>query len=55
MTVYLSHYQLVNPWIGVDKVVAVFEKVTKRGQILEYLPFKNRDVQVPWIHKPTAV
>jgi 2-polyprenyl-6-methoxyphenol hydroxylase-like FAD-dependent oxidoreductase len=47
--------RFVNPWIGVDKVVAIFERLIKRGQILEYVPFEDREVQVPWIHKPTAV
>lgn len=46
--------RFVNPWIGVDKVVSIIEKLIKRGQILEYVPFEDREIQVPWTHKPTS-
>ncbi|KAI2464165.1 FAD/NAD(P)-binding domain-containing protein [Annulohypoxylon bovei var. microspora] len=46
--------RFVNPWIGVDKVAEIIGKLIKRGQILEYVPFEDRKVQVPWIHSPTA-
>ncbi|PVH91228.1 FAD/NAD(P)-binding domain-containing protein [Periconia macrospinosa] len=46
--------RFVNPWIGVDTVLSIIEKLIKRGQILEYVPFNDREVQVPWIHKPTS-
>lgn len=44
----------VNPWIGVDKVAGIIGKLIKRGQILEYVPFKDREVRVPWDHSPPA-
>ncbi|KAK8091429.1 hypothetical protein PG997_001790 [Apiospora hydei] len=47
--------RIVSPWIGVDKVVAMFGKLIKRGQILEYVPFQDRKVRVPWVHSPPAV
>lgn len=46
--------RFVNPWIGVDKVVGIIGKLIHRGQILEYVPFNDREVRVPWLHKPTA-
>lgn len=44
----------VNPWIGVEKVVSIIERLIKRGQILDYVPFKDREVQVPWTNKPSS-
>ncbi|KAI1453935.1 FAD/NAD(P)-binding domain-containing protein [Annulohypoxylon moriforme] len=46
--------RFVSPWVGVDTVAELIGKLVKRGQILEYVPFKDRKVQVPWIHNPTA-
>lgn len=44
--------RFVVPWISVDTVVGLFSKLIQRGQILEYVPFKDREVRSPWINKP---
>ncbi|KAL1880759.1 hypothetical protein Daus18300_001373 [Diaporthe australafricana] len=46
--------RFVNPWIGVGKLVGIIGSLIKRGQILDYVPFVDRDVQVPWDHRPIA-
>ena len=46
--------RFVEPWISVDRVVDIINKLIKRGQILEYVPFEEREVQVPWVHMPTS-
>jgi 2-polyprenyl-6-methoxyphenol hydroxylase-like FAD-dependent oxidoreductase len=45
--------RFVNPWIGVNKVAGIIGNLIKRGQILEYVPFNDRKVRVPWDHSPT--
>lgn len=46
--------RFVNPWISVETVAGIIGKLIKRGQILEYMPFHDREVQEPWDHSPTA-
>ncbi|XXG96263.1 hypothetical protein Hte_002544 [Hypoxylon texense] len=46
--------RFVNPWVGVDTLVDLLGKLIKRGQILEYVPFVDLPVQVPWVHVPTS-
>lgn len=46
--------RFVNPWVGVNTVAAIIGKLIKRGQILDYVPFHDREVQEPWDHSPTA-
>lgn len=46
--------RFVNPCIGVEKVVAIIGKLIQRGQILEYVLFKDREVRVPWTQSPDA-
>lgn len=46
--------RFVNPWIGVNTVAGIIGKLIKRGQILEYVPFHDREVQEPWDNNPTA-
>ncbi|KUI59521.1 3-hydroxybenzoate 6-hydroxylase 1 [Cytospora mali] len=46
--------RFVNPWIGVGKIVGIIGKLIQRGQILEYVPFTDREVRVPWKNRPTA-
>lgn len=42
--------RFVNPWVGIGKVVELLGKLISSGQILEYVPFEDRKVQVPWVH-----
>lgn len=46
--------RFVNPWIGVERVAGIIGEGIKRGHILEYVPFKDREVRVPWTHSPAA-
>lgn len=46
--------RFVNPWIGVNKWADLIGKLIKRGQILEYVPFEDREVQVPWVYTSAA-
>ncbi|KAK7908918.1 hypothetical protein PG985_014796 [Apiospora marii] len=44
--------RFVNPWIGVETVAALFSKLIVRGQMLDYVPFEDREVRVPWKNSP---
>lgn len=46
--------RFVTPWIGLDKVLDLIGRPIQRGQILEYVPFKDREARLPWINKPTS-
>lgn len=46
--------RFVNPWIGVEKVAGIIGEGIKRGQILEYVPFKDREVLVAGTNSPVA-
>lgn len=46
--------RFVNPWVGKDKLVGLLGKLIQRGQILEFVPFEDLPVQVPWVHAPTS-
>ena len=46
--------RFINPWISAGTVAGIIGKLIQRGQILEYVPFKDREVQVPWINSPTV-
>lgn len=46
--------RFVSPWIGANKVAGILGGIIKGGQILEYVPFVDREVQVPWDHSPTV-
>lgn len=46
--------RFINPWISAGTVAGVIGKLVQRGQILEYVPFNDREVQVPWINSPTV-
>ncbi|KAI3392837.1 hypothetical protein diail_5150 [Diaporthe ilicicola] len=46
--------RFVNPWIGVEKMLGIFGKLVQGGQILDYVPFNDRKVQVPWIYSPSS-
>ncbi|KAH7303545.1 hypothetical protein B0I35DRAFT_455160 [Stachybotrys elegans] len=46
--------RIINPWIGIDMIVDRFGKFIKRGQILSFVPFKDRLVQVPWENQPPS-
>lgn len=46
--------RFLSPWIGAEKVADFLGDIIKGGQILEYVPFIDREVQVPWDHSPTA-
>lgn len=44
--------RFVVPWMGTDTVVGIFSEIIQRGQILEYVPFKDREARISWINKP---
>lgn len=46
--------RFVNPWVGVNTVAGIIGKLIKRGQILDYVPFHDREVQEPWDHISVA-
>ncbi|KAK7960285.1 hypothetical protein PG988_011499 [Apiospora saccharicola] len=46
--------RFVSPWIGVETVAALFGKLIVRGQVLDYVPFRDREVRVPWKNSPPS-
>ncbi|KAK8097764.1 uncharacterized protein PG998_013250 [Apiospora kogelbergensis] len=46
--------RFVKPWISADRIVARLAGFVQRGQILDYVPFVDREVRVPWKHIPPA-
>ncbi|KAI1759375.1 FAD/NAD(P)-binding domain-containing protein [Hypoxylon sp. FL1150] len=46
--------RIVFPWVSVETVAGSVGEVIKRGQILEYVPFEDRKVEVPWVHTPVT-
>ncbi|KAH7308524.1 hypothetical protein B0I35DRAFT_515639 [Stachybotrys elegans] len=44
--------RIVLPWIGWRLFLKGLTGIITQGQILEYVPFKDREVQVPWANTP---